>query len=408
MIGIQRHPERTARLAIVALPLLTLFLGCLCVEIPPVLAQDTLKSNESIAIGTSPVSGENLATAKKAAISEALVRGVEQYLVRTFGSQGMAYSFQRLTRDVLPRAEELVENFQVLAEEQVGNQYNVLVRLRINEEIMEGTLRGAGLSSTEMVPIKVLFMVSEALGESIAYWWADPLAHPSLDPTEVALYRAFQERGFVPINRTLSLPSGDLAGYANVPELEREQVVAWGVLFSADVVIYGFSHIQEEDITLMLSAVDVQQGTIIGDSTRVAGIPHPASETQVLESLQILADQTASKLAPTIQQTIQSSRGGVTELAITLKGLTSYSQFRMLQDFLSREVQGVKSVRQTRVRRDSISIAVEFQGNRDMFLNRVLNHERLPLLLNVEQAEGDQIVLIAASKGLTGQRPEGG
>ena len=194
---------------------------------------------------------------------------------------------------------------------------------------------------------------------------------------------------------------------AQAPELEGEQVVAWGRLFQADVVVYGFSQIQEEDITLMLSAVDVQQGKIIGDSTRVTGIPHPASETQVLESLQILADQTASKLAPTIQQTIQSSRGGGTELAITLKGLTSYSQFRMLQDFLSREVQGVKSVRQTRVRRDSISIAVEFQGNKDMFLNRVLNHERLPLLLNVERAEEDQIVLIAASKDPTGQRPEG-
>jgi hypothetical protein len=279
--------------------------------------------------------------------------------------------------------------------------------MRINEEIMEETLRDAGLSKAETVPARVLFMVSETVGEDIAHWWENPASHSSLTPTEVALYQAFQDRGLAPINRTTSLPSADLSGYATVPELELDQIVAWGRLFSADMVLYGFSQIEQEDITLMLSAVDVQQGGIVGDSTRIIAIPSPATDTQILESLEMLADQMASKLAPVIRQAAARSQGGLSELAVLLRGLTSYSQFRILQDFLSREVQGVQSVRQTRVRRDSISISVEFQGNRDMFLNRVLNHERLPLPLRVEPSAEDQIVLIVESQVLPGRSPEG-
>jgi hypothetical protein len=376
-------------------------------DLLPVRAEEPLERNESIALGSGPISGGNLASAKKAAISRALERGVEQYLVRKLGSRVMTVGFQRVIREVLPGGEELVENFQVLAEEPTGDRYHVLVRMRINEEIMEETLRDAGLSKAEMVPAKVLFMVSETVGEDITHWWENPASHSSLAPTEVALYQAFQERGLAPINRTMSLPSGDLSGYAAVPELELDQIVAWGRLFSADMVLYGFSQIQQEDITLMLSAVDVQKGDIVGDSTRIIGLPSPATETQILESLEILADQMASKLAPVIREAAARSQGGLSELAVLLRGLTSYSQFRILQDFLSREVQGVQSVRQTRVRRDSISIAVEFQGNRDMFLNRVLNHERLPLPLRVEPSAEDQIVLVVESQVLPGRSPEG-
>jgi len=54
---------------------------------------------------------------------------------------------------------------------------------------------------------------------------------------------------------------------------------------------------------------------------------------------------------------------------------------------------GVKSVRQIRVRKNSISIAVEFQGDRYRFLDRVLNHENLPFHLNIAETEEGNILL---------------
>ena len=50
-------------------------------------------------------------------------------------------------------------------------------------------------------------------------------------------------------------------------------------------------------------------------------------------------------------------------------------------------VAGVNSVRQIRVRKNSISIAVEFQGERSEFVQRVLNHEKLPFAINLDKTE---------------------
>jgi hypothetical protein len=76
-----------------------------------------------------------------------------------------------------------------------------------------------------------------------------------------------------------------------------------------------------------------------------------------------------------------------------LKDLDSLKRFRIFRDFLRRDVVGVKSVRQTRVRKNSISIAIEFQGERNRFLDSVLNHENLPFPLNVVQTKEGEILL---------------
>jgi hypothetical protein len=65
----------------------------------------------------------------------------------------------------------------------------------------------------------------------------------------------------------------------------------------------------------------------------------------------------------------------------------------MFRDFLRRDVEGVKSVRQTKVRKDSISIAVEFQGDKNRFVERVTSHENLPFLLRLDHDEGERILL---------------
>jgi hypothetical protein len=193
--------------------------------------------NEILAIGTATVKEGNLAQAKESAISDALTKGVENYLLHRLGSEGVANNFQRIIYDILPRAKAKVENFNILSEEQTGEAYKVLIKLRVNEKVIDEKLREAGVVVTEGPPIKTLF------------------------------------------------------------------------------------------------------------------------------------------------------------LEITLKGLSSYKQFRAFRDFLRRDVSGVKSVRQTRVRKDAISVAVEFQGDRKRFVERVLNHENLPFLVKLDPGEDEEIVL---------------
>ena len=90
-------------------------------------------------------------------------------------------------------------------------------------------------------------------------------------------------------------------------------------------------------------------------------------------------------------------RSKVHFLIITLEQLKSYRQSRLFMDFL-RNVSGVKSVKQTRIRHKAVSMAVEFSGDRDRFLDQILNQQDLPFPVELDRAEekgeSEEIVLV--------------
>lgn len=104
--------------------------------------------DEILVIGTGRINDGNVARARRAAISEALIKGVEAYLARRLGRQGMINNFPRLLQNVIPKAREEVENFRILAEEKVEAQYKIFVRVKINKELMDEKLREIGLVGT--------------------------------------------------------------------------------------------------------------------------------------------------------------------------------------------------------------------------------------------------------------------
>lgn len=379
-------------------PLLALFLLFL-VLFKTVLSDAEIRrkpaTNEVLAIGTAPIVSGNLALAKKSAISRALMKGVENYLVHRLGSQGVVNNFQRFIEEIIPGAKEEIENFNILTETQIGNEYKVLVRLKVNEKIIDKKLREAGLIFMEGPPIKVLFLVSEVKDETIFYWWKEPVVHSALSPTELALNKVFQKRGFSSINRPLSVPVTEFSKALRSPNLEEADVLKWGKLFSSDVVIYGQANIvDEKEVSLTLNAFDVNQGLQIGQDFQVEQIEKGLeANEQIIETLERLVDDLADRLTPTIVRTVRFDHEKVHQFEITLKDLDSLKRFRIFRDFLRRDVVGVKSVRQTRVRKNSISIAIEFQGERNRFLDSVLNHENLPFPLNVVQTKEGEILL---------------
>ena len=101
--------------------------------------------NEILAIGTAKVQKGNLAQAKDAAISDALVKGVEYYILRRLGSEGVANNFRRIIYEITPSAREKIENFNILVEDQTEEEYQVLIRLRVNEKVIDKSLRDAGV-----------------------------------------------------------------------------------------------------------------------------------------------------------------------------------------------------------------------------------------------------------------------
>jgi len=386
------HLFKTTRGSILlAMAIILIFLS------PPSMAQTDKKRGQSeiLVIGTGIIAGGNVAKAKETAISQALMLGVEDYLTKRLGDLGMINNFPRLINNVIPGAKDVIENFNILAEERTDAVYKILVRVKINENVMEQKLRETGLILMKGPPIKILFLVSqvEPEKEENTYWWGDPQSVSGLTLTELALHRIFQERGLRPINRLLNMPEGDFSPGMSDLNLSDENAIQWGVIFAADVVIHGRSEIFDGfGVILRLSVVDVKKGLLVYQDTEIERAEaEPINREQLIESVENVISKIAIRMIPPIIKAMEPPEENIQKLEIALKGLKNFQQFRAYRDFLKKEIEGVKSVRQTRIRGDAMSISVEFTGDREQFLDRATTHENLPFDVELKINEDGEI-----------------
>ena len=354
--------------------------------------------NQSLVIGTGTIKDGNVPEARRMAISEALVKGVEEYLTKRLGSQGMINNFPRLLQDIIPKAKEGVEHFHILAEERMDKHYKVFVRVKVNDKMMEEKLREIGIVSIERPSIRVLFLVSQ-VGPSegeLSYWWKDPETDSAFTPVELALHRVFQERGFHPINRLLKFPEGEYSSEMSGLDLSDEDAIGWGRVFLADVVIRGRCEIiREKEVSVMLTALLVENGITIYHDMQSERIEEgAASMEQVVEAIEIAVNKAVSRLSSEIVMAMELPELEIHQVELTLKGLRSFRQLREFKGFLEKDIPGVRSVKQTRIRGRSMYISVEFLGDEKRFLDMVSKQTNLPFATGVTKTEEEEIIVV--------------
>ncbi|MBW1998353.1 MAG: hypothetical protein JRJ29_10380 [Deltaproteobacteria bacterium] len=362
----------------------------------PTLGEAEKEKGTVLVIGSAPLLRGNIAKAKTQAISKAMRLGVERYMVEHLGSEGMINNFHRVVYEVLPKAGELIENFNVLAEDQSEGEYKILVRIKINEKVMNERLKKIGLVIMEGPPIKILFMVSQILVErdEVLYWWNDPQASSGLTPVELALHRVFQERGFIPINRLLYFPEGDYSDEMKIFELSDEEVIKWGRIYSADVVLYGKCFVSVgSSVSVELKALGVKSGAVLAEGVRTE---HMGENVKDMENLIGVIEKAvhgvAALLVPAIVKGTVTEKPAPIKLEIVLSGFKSFRQVKEIMEFLRSDVEGVQSVRQTRIRGRSIFLSIDFLGEEASFLWKVSRTKDLSFEMAVERTEEGTIL----------------
>jgi hypothetical protein len=352
--------------------------------------------NEIFAIGTALMKEGNEAAAREEAISQALAKGVEQYLVQRLGHDDLAGNFSRFMDEVLTGSREGVGNFNIVAEDLVDNKYRIFVRIKINEKVLEKKMRKAGvLGGMEGPSLKVLFLVAEVKEGGSLYWWGNPEVPSSMNASELFFINKFREGGFATINRSQGVPAqGGMEELTSI-NLSDESVIRWGKLLVADIAVYGETRIiNEEIISLRLKAFNIRDGNLIFQTVEAEPVEEGKDKERAIKtSIEKLVNDVAEVLFPIIHRSAISGKGESSKIMITLNGLHSYRQYRMFRDFLTKEISGVKSVKQVKVRSNAMSIAVEFQGERNELLDRMLNHENIPFPITLEYSSGGEVIL---------------
>ncbi|MFO7599845.1 MAG: hypothetical protein R6X27_08560 [Candidatus Desulfacyla sp.] len=361
---------------------------------PQAQAGETPKQNELLAIGEAAVVKGNTALAKKTAITQGLMKGVEDYIFYLLGSQRAMAHFERITQEIIPAAREEIENFHILAELQVDGRYKVLLKLRVNGEVIRERLQSAGVLMTETPPVNVLFLVSENRDGDMSYWWKDMEGYRSLNRVELALHKVFQDRGFNPINRTLNPPEADPVDALTSLDLQNRDILKWGRLFSADVVIFGECSINAgKKISLTLKALNVSQGIQTCQESVVEQIMEASGGADsLMAAIEGMVNRAAATLCPCIKGSLVSDGEKIHPLTVILAGMKRPKEFWRFSDFLKEEVMGVTSVIPSRIKDNAMSATVKFQGDRAAFISRVLTHPKRPFPLRLEQTEHEAIV----------------
>ncbi|MBW1781981.1 MAG: hypothetical protein JRL30_14715, partial [Deltaproteobacteria bacterium] len=149
----------------------------------------------------------------------------------------------------------------------------------------------------------------------------------------------------------------------------------------------------EAEISLTLRALDVSQGVQVCQAYLVEQMEQDLDDTQqTIAALEGIVNQMTATLCPCIIGAVATEQGKIYPLSVALTGMSRPQQFWGFSDFLRQEVMGVKSVIPSKIKGNSIWVTVEFQGDGNKFINRVLNHPKRPFPLRLGHTEEKTIV----------------
>ncbi len=350
-------------------------------------AKDSTDSGLTV-IGNGDIINQNKAAARSDAVSDALIKGMEKYLEQTLGRQGMFTNFQTIIDDILPNYSEYIENFNILAETGYRNQHKVLVSVKINEKLIENKLKNLGIIIAEGVPVRLLFLVSQQFlpDEKPVYWWSNPFDNSRMYETELTLHRLYQERGFRPVNRLSSISEEYDEGMTRML-LTKEDILKWGLLYSADAIIYGrVEALDDGSLQVELDIITAENGDSIGrysETTTFADVPlndedlFDSHQKQVKELEDILF-KAVNEMSVDIISAFREDESTRNSLIIEFTGLESFRDLTTFNDFLVNDIRGVRSLLQTRIKDSTLTLSADFNGTPDIFVSRLRESLDLP------------------------------
>jgi len=190
------------------------------------------------------------------------------------------------------------------------------------------------------------------------------------------------------------MPEDDFTSEMRALDLADPVLFKWGRLFSADVVIHGKCQIIEgEQVTVELTALNIGKEHFVFQDAQAEGLEEGVDQfDEIIRVVERAVNKIAGRLSPAILKDVEVGDSKRSTLLLMLKGLENFKQFREFKAFLEKEVKGVQSVKQTKVRGKTIYITVIYSGEEESFLDRVLHHAKLPFQTEVSGSEEGAIV----------------
>jgi hypothetical protein len=344
----------------------------------PVAAQQAGTVSVVEVVGSGAIRGDDMASARKQAISNALVSAVAAVATEIQPFQQQVDKFRLFNELLYNQTDRFIQGYKVLTEYLSGNTYRAIVQATVMKDRIEETLLGANLVAQAHEMPKILFFLVEKKMEDVlpVYWWGQDLEFV-VPLAEEAMAQTLREKGMTVINH------GVIVEPLNYPtDIPVQDAVELGKHMAADIVIVGTAT-AEKTTNVMDKTVKTFKGSVSAKAYRTetakqiafaARTAVSASEDdqkggrEALFNAGLLVGQEMT-LQLTSAWESESSQQSLVEINVHgTRELTNFIKFRKALG----KIPGVKAIQIKVMKADESIISVEYEGTSQSLADELL------------------------------------
>ncbi len=327
-----------------------------------------------VVIGTGAIYKGDSARAREAAVSSSLILAVDMVTVEILPIESMARNFEAISKIIYSQTGEFIQGYKVLAEFPAKKQYRVMVQAAVSIKVLEEKLLEAGIMVAKKVMPKTLFLVAEQHFEDnlLNYWWGkDSAFFESI--SEVSMAETLTSEGFAIIDHDNVMLNDGFYTVYDKPDLNNQEVTAFGDLLQAEVVIFGKStafiapnimgtNIRSFKGSVTIRAIRTDTGAEIASTTQSAVTANSDEIAGSREALSIAGALAGRELASQIAAAWQQEDQLPVMVEIVLEGTGNLANFIKFRRTL-KDMPGVEEMQIKEIKSDQAIIMVSFQGS---------------------------------------------
>ena len=332
--------------------------------------------------GVAAVTG-NVAIAREKAIDDALRRAVEQAVGTLISSDTMTNNFQVVHDKILAQTSGYVKKYEIIKEEQVGQEFRVTVMADVGRENLQRSLEALGLLHELKEKPKVMVIIEEKVGGLFG-----TTAWENVGQAESTLMERLAAAGFnvvdpatvranIPRDKALRLLEGDPKAAATAGLQYGAQVVITGRAFSknAGAKLLG-TQMQSIQATLQARAIRADDGRVISSRSDQGAKAHidemQGGALAIKEASEKLSDAMVNDILKSWKKDVY---GRSQEITLIISGLVSYRHLSAVKKFLESDLQGVKSVSQRNFTQGMAELLLDYAGKSGLIADELANKQ---------------------------------
>ena len=344
----------------------------------PVLAQEKDNVRVVDVVGSGAIHGNDMASAKEQAISNALVSAVATVAAEIQSFQQQVGEFKLFNELLYNKTDRFIQGYKVLTEYLSGNNYRAIVQATVMKDRIKETLLRADLIVQEHVMPKILFLLAEKkIGDNKpVYWWGKDLVFV-VPLSEEAMAQTMRDKGMTVINHGVIV---EPLNYRT--DISLQDAIDLSKHMTADVVIIGTataektSNVMDGTVKTFKGSVSAkayrtETGKEIAFAARTAVFASENDEMGGREALFNAGTLVGQEMILQLTSAWENESDQQSLVEISIHGTRELANFIKFRKALGK-IPGVKAIHIKVMKADESIISVDYEGTAQSLADELL------------------------------------